>query len=149
MKVIEVRKVVLISTFIAMIMILAVDCYCGVIEKGPYLQNVGKDHITIMWETLYATKGRVEYGLTEDYGLFVESSEKTDIHEVTLRALMPGTQYYYKIASGYSTKSATFRTAPDHEIPVKFVVYGDSQANPDIHESIAKDQLFPIHKYSS
>jgi len=108
-------------------------------DKGPYLQNVGKHHITIMWETTYSTESRVDYGITEDCNLFVEDTKEVKLHEVTLRPLRPNTLYYYKISRGFTTKTGTFRTAPDHNIPVKFVVYGDSQANPDIHRTIAKN----------
>jgi len=109
------------------------------IEKGPYLQNVGKDHITIMWETTFATKSRVDYGITEDYNLFVEDPKDVKLHEVTLRPLRPNTRYYYEISCDFTTKIGSFKTAPNHNIPFNFVVYGDSRANPDIHRDVAED----------
>jgi len=111
------------------------------IEKGPYLQNVGKDHITIMWETAYATKSRVDYGITEDCDLFVEYAKKVKLHEVTLRPLRSNTRYYYKISCGFTTRTGSFKTAPNHNIPFRFAVYGDSRAYPDIHRKVAENIL--------
>ncbi|MFC1713122.1 metallophosphoesterase [Candidatus Poribacteria bacterium] len=129
-------------TFITiMVMFCSAAHSWGVIEKGPYLQNVGKDRITIMWETLYEAKSRVDYGVTKDYDLFVENAKEVEIHEVTLRPLRPNTRYYYKISSGLTTKVGNFKTAPDRNIPFKFVVYGDSREDPDIHRDIAKNIL--------
>ncbi|MBM3240329.1 hypothetical protein FJZ31_28945, partial [Candidatus Poribacteria bacterium] len=70
------------------------------IEKGPYLQNVGKKYITIMWETTFAIKSRVDYGITEDCNLFVEDAKEVKLHEVTLYPLRANTRYYYKITCG-------------------------------------------------
>jgi len=131
-----------ITAFIAiMFMFCSAAHSWGVIEKGPYLQNVGKNHITIMWETLYESESRVEYGLTKDYDLFVENTKEVELHEVTLRPLRPDTKYYYKISSGLTSKTGTFRTAPSHNIPFKFVVYGDSRDDSDMHRDIAKNIL--------
>jgi len=128
-----------------LMMVMVVFCSAahswGVIEKGPYLQNVGKRHITIMWESLYATKSRVDYGMTKDYDLFVEDPKEVELHEVTLRPLRPGMKYYYKITCGLTTKTGNFRTAPAQDTPVKFTVYGDSRTNSDIHRDIAKEML--------
>ena len=126
---------------------LSILLFCSVayswnsIDRGPYLQNVGKDHITILWETAFATKSRVDYGITEACSLFVEDAENVRLHEVTLRPLRQNTRYYYKISGGFTTKAGSFKTAPNYNIPFKFVVYGDTQANPDIHQKIAEKIL--------
>jgi predicted phosphodiesterase len=111
------------------------------IEKGPYLQNVGKKYITIMWETTYATKSQVDYGITEDCNLFVEDAKEVKLHEVTLYPLRANTRYYYKITCSLTTKTGSFKTAPNHNIPFNFAVYGDSRANPDIHRKVAEGIL--------
>lgn len=113
----------------------------GVIEKGPYLQNVGKHQITIMWESLYETKSRVDYGLTEEYGLFVEDPKEVIMHEITLHPLKPNTKYYYRVTCSLSKRTGSFKTAPNFNMPFKFTVYGDSQINPNIHEKIAEKVL--------
>ena len=126
---------------------LSILLFCSVsyswndIDRGPYLQNVGKDHITIIWETTFSTKSRVDYGITEDCSLFVEYTKKVRLHEVTLQPLRPNTLYYYEISCGFTTETGVFKTAPNHNIPFKFVVYGDTQANPDIHWKIAEKIL--------
>ena len=111
------------------------------IEKGPYLQNVGKDHITIMWETTFSKKSRVDYGITEDCDLFVENAKEVKLHEVTLRPLRSNTRYYYKISCDFTTKTGSFKTAPNHNIPFKFAVYGDSRNDSDIHRKVAENIL--------
>lgn len=129
-------------TFIAiMVMFCSAAHSWGVIEKGPYLQNVGKNRITIMWETLYEEKSRIDYGVTKDYDLFVENAREVELHEVTLRPLRPNTRYYYRVSSGLTTKTGSFKTAPDHNAPFKFVVYGDSRNDPDMHREIARGIL--------
>ena len=130
---------------VQVIVCLSILFFCPVVsswdefDKGPYLQNVGKTHITIMWETTYSTESQVDYGITEDCDLFFEDLKEVKLHEVTLSPLRPNTLYYYEISRGFTTKTGTFRTAPDQNIPFKFVIYGDSQANPDIHRNIAKN----------
>lgn len=114
-------------------------CSWNGVEKGPYLQNVGKDNITIMWETLFPTESRVDYGITEECNLFVEYSKEVSLHEITLRPLMPNTRYYYKISYGFTTKAGRFKTAPNHNIPFKFIVYGDSRSGSHTHRKIAEN----------
>lgn len=49
-----------------------------VIIKGPYLQNVKRDGITIMWETNVEAPSRIDYGETMDYGSkIICASQKT------------------------------------------------------------------------
>jgi len=89
-----------LKTFCTIIIIAIMVMFCSaahswvVFEKGPYLQNVGKNRITIMWETLYSEESRVDYGLTKDYDLFVENTREVELHEVTLRPLRSNTRYY-------------------------------------------------------
>lgn len=116
-------------------------CSWNNFDKEPYLQNVGKDQITIMWESTYTTKSRVDYGITKDCNLFVEEPKEKFLHEVTLRPLRANTRYYYEINCGFDTETGSFKTAPNHNIPFKFVVYGDNRAQPEIHEKIARGIL--------
>jgi acid phosphatase type 7 len=98
--------------------------------KGPYLQNVRQDAITIMWETDTASDTRVEYGTTNRLGLSFYRPEKVTIHEVTLGHLKPETPYQYRVASGkLASTTNTFHTAIQRDTPFRFVVWGDNHTN--------------------
>ena len=79
---------------------------------GPYLQNIRRDGVTIMWETTSPAVGKVIYGedLLDKSAVDIRSAT---IHEVTLTGLNPGTIYKYRCAwnSRISTP-AQFETAP-------------------------------------
>ena len=123
----------------------------------PYLQNVTKDGITIMWETVDGSDSRVDYGLDERYGFVATGTSKqtikpgtwlktsltqwryegTYIHKVRLNGLAPETVYHYKATTGAtSSEDSTFRTAPYDTTPFKFAVWGDSQRGPEPFETM-------------
>jgi hypothetical protein len=98
------------------------------IIKGPYLQNVSKNAITIMWETDAASDSKVDYGSDAGYGQTATSSEQVTIHEVRLTGLTVETGYHYRVSSGnVSSGDITFKTAPNDNTPFRFSVYGDSR----------------------
>ena len=115
---------------------------CGnKITIEPYLQNVSREHITIMWETKEESESRVDYGITPDLDLFALDEKKGDSHEITLSQLKPNTLYYYRVSGGISTKKGTFFTGSDYDAFFRFAVYGDSRSNPDIHKKLAQGIL--------
>jgi len=96
------------------------------IIKGPYLQNVGLDHITVMWETSFASASRVDYWSDQYY--YVEDPTPVTIHEITLTGLSPDTQYHYKVTLGdVSSAENTFWTAMSPTTAFRFVAYGDNR----------------------
>lgn len=107
------------------------------IVKGPYLQNVKTTAITIMWETKAASPSRVDYGLTPDYGWFVEDSAEVEIHEMTLEGLTADELYHYKVSSGsLASEDNTFQTAPPAGTPFRFAAYGDTRTYPSDHAAV-------------
>jgi len=107
--------------------------------KGPYLQNVKANAITIMWETAKPTIGKVVFGRSKSFGNEVEETDSTTIHEVTLTGLSPETVYYYQaISDGAKSAIHSFKTAVKRNSPFSFAVYGDSRNGPSNHEKIAK-----------
>ena len=114
---------------------------CNKITIEPYLQNVGREHITIMWETKKDSESRVDYGITPHLALFALDEKKYKSHEITLSQLKPQTLYYYQVKSGISTKEGTFFTGVDCDSVFRFVVYGDSRSNPHTHKKIAQGIL--------
>ncbi|MEP7265653.1 MAG: metallophosphoesterase [Bacteroidota bacterium] len=67
--------------------------------RGPYLNMVGSNRITIRWRTDIVTNSRVQYGSGLSYGLTTDDAVLTKEHEVTLTGLSPNTIYNYSIGS--------------------------------------------------
>ncbi|MFX0145703.1 MAG: fibronectin type III domain-containing protein, partial [Candidatus Hodarchaeota archaeon] len=106
---------------------------------GPYLQNVTTESITIAWRTASPSHGEIVYGGTSEYILSVQDETIGIQHHVTLSGLQPDAQYHYRLISGdvALTEDLTFHTAPGPEKKsLSFVVYGDTQRRPEIHDTI-------------
>jgi len=136
------------------------------ITKGPYVQNVGLQGITVMWETDTQDQAMVQYGkgkrlqhealaeaepfqVTEWEG--AKRGPKTFYkYEVHLADLEPATQYRYQITSGEQTGGAFFQTAVPPGTPFRFVVYGDNRTREKEHSQVVKailksDPAFVLH----
>src|SRR5262245_42511137 len=94
------------------------------LSRGPYLQMLTKEAVTICWRTDGPLDSRVRFGLAQDELAW----EVTDVvvetnHVVTLTNLAPGTKYFYSINTGSSeTLSGAdyyFNTAPDRPRPIR------------------------------
>lgn len=55
--------------------------------------------ITITWNTNHPANGKVNYGLTPDYGQDVQTEKRTTQHEFTITGLTPNTTYHYEVMS--------------------------------------------------
>ena len=55
--------------------------------------------MTVTWETNHPANGKVNYGLTADYGQDVQSEKRITNHEFTVSGLEPNTTYYYEVMS--------------------------------------------------
>ncbi len=121
----------------------------------PYLQNPDIDAITILWfseenspglfswwEQGTATKihlnstpvpaEALEYSLWEDTTFFEGQAPSAPFrHRVRIENLNPYSTYEYTVVQGTETFSSTFRTAPEGNAPVRFIVYGDSETEPE------------------
>ena len=103
------------------------------LRKGPYLQNVRRHSITVMWETNPPAAGEVTWsrdGTTER----TQVGSKEKLQTVTLQGLRPGTQYSYTVTARRgperATGSGTFTTLPGGDSPFSFVVLGDNRSRP-------------------
>ena len=113
------------------------------LARGPYLQSVTPDGVTIIWETELPLPGQVDYGDTERYGLAASNSTPATRHVVTLTGLKPYSLVHYRISEGKeATVDYTFRTAaaPDHT-NFKFVVFGDTRSDPIAHQNVVSSIL--------
>lgn len=108
---------------------------------GPYLQNVTKHSITVMWETNWAkAPTKVEYGKTAEYGFTAEIDELKPIHEVVLSGLTPETVYHYRVIAGdFVSNDYTFKTAVNENSPFQFAVYGDNQRGAERYTVVAAE----------
>src|SRR6266568_3255719 len=100
--------------------------------KGPYLQNVGKTEITVMWQSDPAAPGRVRVG-----GQSFDAPA-TPIHEVRVTGLAPGRRYAYTVECAGKTAAGELVTAPEPSEPFAFVVFGDTRPNPDQHRALVE-----------
>ena len=106
----------------------------------PYLQAVEEDGITIMWETVYPSYGKILYGTdTQLDQTIIEESIPSVMHEITLSGLEKDQEYHYRVVvENLSSQVYSFHTKKPVEAPIKFIVYGDSRSFPKVHENLVK-----------
>ena len=54
---------------------------------------------TIAWTTNHPANGKLNYGLTADYGQDIQAEKRVTYHEFTITNLKPNTTYYYEVMS--------------------------------------------------
>lgn len=106
----------------------------------PYLQNLQEDGITIMWETVYPSYGKILYGKNGKLDKVVLEDEiASTMHEVTLVGLKQNETYEYKVeCMNISSVQQSFKTKKSNDDPTKFLVYGDNRSYPKVHENLVK-----------
>ena len=133
------RVLVLLVACFAMLSVVATPSLAVDIVRGPYLQLLTPDSVTIRWRTDVASDSAVHYGtVPETLGQTVSDSASTTDHEVTLTGLGAQTRYYYAVGSttqilagqtlaGVDAEYA-FETAPAAGVakPTRIWVIGDS-----------------------
>jgi hypothetical protein len=65
------------------------------LSRGPYLQSVTANTITVVWDTDLPSLGQVVYGETAEYGLSAVDPTVGTRHALTLTGLVPYTAYHY------------------------------------------------------
>ena len=117
----------------------------GEIIKGPWLQNVKTDSITIIWESSHEEieAPLVEYGMDYDDLFTVEAIPELIlgsyyVYKAVISGLEPGTIYWYRVESGGTiTANYTFRTAPENgSTGFRYYVAGDNRSAPGVWEEI-------------
>jgi predicted phosphodiesterase len=107
------------------------------ITKGPYIQETAPDSVTMLWQTDVAAESVVQYGIGTPDAFTASDSSAATLHRITLSGLAPGVIYAYKAASGSASQTGAFRTAPAADQPFRFVVYGDTRTNTEVHRQVA------------
>ncbi len=106
------------------------------IKKGPYIQQLGKNGVTIVWETESDSGGTLEYGPGDMLTQKIEA-QAGSMHEVRLEGLETNTAYTYKVTSdGEETEPVVFWTAIPASEPFRFIAYGDSRSNYLDHQKV-------------
>ena len=97
------------------------------ITKGPKA-TTRKTKAVVRWRTDEGSHSRVDYGTSEDFGLFVEDDDLVRRHRSFLTDLEPSTLYHYQVSSTdvsgntASSETHTFVTKQgDDTRPCKFV----------------------------
>ncbi len=121
----------------------------------PYLQNPSSSAMTLLWfsesnlpgELVYHEDGSrrqnrissqpepavaLKYSTWEDTSFFKGRAPAIPYrHRIRLEGLKPATKYIYSVSQGGSVFDASFNTAPDEAVPVRFIVYADSETEPE------------------
>lgn len=121
----------------------------------PYLQNPGTDAMTILWfseepsagmcsywkqgtqnkitvHTIPVAAEAITYSIWEDTTFFEGGAPPEPYrHRVRIEDLEPGTTYGYSVEQGTTIYRSDFRTAPEGESPIRFIVYADSETEPE------------------
>lgn len=146
-------------TLLAILLAVALPARAGDLVKGPWLQNVSTDSITVMWENSQVEDVApvVVYGTTEACETGSVEATQADVNGVPvytarIQGLSPATFYHYRVLSGETdTDVLSFLTAPEPGTPgFRYYVVGDSRSNPGmwgrLTSMILQDMLeYPEH----
>lgn len=117
---------------------------------APYLQFGTDSSMVVMWENHDETSGFVRFSESEmgaDYPALdhvIHSDGTRMLHEVVLTGLEPNTKYFWSAVSvtadgdTLASEPSTFRTTVGESSAFAFVLYGDSQSNPDTWGRVAE-----------
>ncbi|MGV3538873.1 MAG: metallophosphoesterase [Rufibacter sp.] len=125
----------------------------GVMKSQPYLQQPGKDHMTVRWVTHTRCFSWVEYGQSPDKldqkAVQVEDGlvqADNTIHAITLTGLQPGKTYYYRahstavkslvrrkvnLGDTQASEVFSFTTLPLKQDQVALLVFNDIHDRPE------------------
>jgi hypothetical protein len=106
------------------------------IIKGPYLQHMLQDAVTIMWETDAPANSTVHYSVGGQWHAASDPSAVL-IHEVRLSGMQASdtVRYYIETANGggsSQSSQAVFTMAPALGSPFRLCVWGDNQQRPEV-----------------
>lgn len=125
------------------------------ITRGPLLQMVSENAITITWKTSDNTSSRIQYGISENS---LASSMTNDAlskdHEIRISGLLPDTKYYYSVGTGDHILKGSYRnyftTAPQANTTrkIRIGVFGDAGTG-DMNQKRVRDSYLQLFKKGS
>ncbi|MFK7844906.1 MAG: metallophosphoesterase, partial [Rhodothermales bacterium] len=117
---------------------------------APYLQYGTKSSMVVLWETETPATTRVEYGKSRlgdkapNLSQVKEMSGLRTMHEVIVDNLEIETKYFWRVVTETESgermvsEPSTFRTNVKDSTAFGFLLYGDSQSNPDVWAKVAQ-----------
>lgn len=103
-------------------------------ERGPYLENMAQDMVTVRFRADVSTPAWLSYGVVPDCERFLTSLAQAKEQKITLFGLMPDTTYCYRLylpadqSTGvYKVFEGPFTTfGGDDKTQFSFLAFGDS-----------------------
>ncbi len=113
------------------------DQAAAAIIKGPHLQALRTDGITVVWQQENAGPGAVTIN-----GTVYSSPSSLTLHEVTITGLVPDTTYGYTVDSDGVSDSGTFTTAQSDPLACfEFLAVGDNRSIHADHTTVVTTLL--------
>jgi acid phosphatase type 7 len=125
-----------VISMLAMALVLALP-----FAKGPYLQELGPNAVTVRVEVDPPQPVTLEIAGAADGGpKRVESKEPKALHSLRVGALDSAHKYTYTVRAGGASQGGTFTTAPKEDAKGRFtfLVYGDNRSDPVAHASVVR-----------
>ncbi|HIA02023.1 MAG TPA: metallophosphoesterase family protein, partial [Myxococcales bacterium] len=125
------------SCIIVFALLMSVSVAGAALKKGPYLQRVTQEGITITWQTSSSSAGYVEVHGGASV-VMVDSGAKGTLHSTVINGLKKAKDYTYKIfVDGKdSGEGGSFRTAVGPDKAYRFLVYGDNRTQHTQHKKV-------------
>ena len=117
---------------------------------APYLQYGTKTSMVVLWETETPATTRIEYGesrfgdASPNLSGALELPDTRTMHEVVLEGLDTETKYFWRAVSvtesgdSLVSEPSTFRTTVQDSTAFAFLLYGDTQSNPEVWGKLAQ-----------
>lgn len=108
--------------------------------KGPYVQNLASESITVMWQVEPPQPARLIVmgpGVGPGDARAIEVAAAR-VAEADLTELRPATRYRYRVEIGDKSWQGELATAPEvgAAVPFSFIVLGDSRSNAEAHRRV-------------
>ncbi|HER10122.1 MAG TPA: hypothetical protein ENO20_14555 [Bacteroides sp.] len=121
----------------------------------PYLQHPAPDAMSVLWFSEHPVPGSctywkegshlritlpsdpipaeaIRYSDWEDTIYFEGDAPSIPyLHSIRIENLDPGTIYEYIITQGTTVFRSDFRTAPEGDVPIRFIAYADAETEPE------------------
>lgn len=110
------------------------------IFRGPYLNNVTTDAITVLFENPTAVAGVLRYGVAQPSEHTIQIGTARKHQEVRITGLSglaaPGSRFVYELEVEGVVRSGEFHTAPTGRTPFTFLAYGDNRSSETQHQAV-------------
>jgi predicted phosphodiesterase len=107
------------------------------ITRGPFLQQVDRTSVLVVWETDQAVQSTVIYGDTSTMDRTIEDTDPKMRHVLLLPDLDPASEHFYQVQSArVPSLMGRFMTEMNRADPFRVAVYGDTRSNHNDHRAV-------------